>query len=103
MVFSYTSIMAQYKIKVNISPLRLSSASSVQIPAKLKTFKYLQPYVRLSPINLSSATSVNMTGLQSAHCTNSFKNKIVTYQVPYSKKIITFPLLILAAWGGCVF
>ena len=97
MVFSYTSIMAQYKIKVNISPLRLSSASSVQIPAKLKTFKYLQPYVRLSPISLSSATSVNMTGLQSAQCTNLFKNNLKIKLSPIKshilKKNITFPLL----------
>lgn len=81
--------MATQKIlKIYLSPIRLSSASSVQTPHKIKSFKSLQPSVRLSRINLSSASSINMTGLQRAHCTNLFKNNLKITLSPLKSPIL---------------
>ncbi len=77
-----------FKIKGNILTPRLSSASSVHIPTKLNTFKYMQPSICLSRINLSSATSVNVTGLQNAQCTHLFKNNLKIKLSPIKSHIL---------------
>ncbi len=77
--------MAQKQIKINISPLRLSSASTVQIPSKLNYFNHLQPSVLLARMNLSSIRTINMTGLQSVKCIN-LKIKLSPIRSPILRK-----------------
>lgn len=47
-------------LKINLSPLRLHSASSIQIPQNNSSFLRTKPYVRLTPLNLHSATSFHV-------------------------------------------
>ena len=48
---------------MSISPLRLHSASSVQIPSSTRNFNTTFPSVEIRPLNTLSASSVNLHGI----------------------------------------
>ena len=47
------------RIKITISPIRLHSASSLQIPRSTARFNTLLPTVNVSPLKLYSVLSIN--------------------------------------------
>ena len=48
------------RINISISPLRLHSASSVEIPSSTRKFNTLLPSIKIRPLNILSAYSVNL-------------------------------------------
>ena len=50
------------RINISISPLRLYSASSVQIPSSTRKFNTMLPSIKIRPLNILSASSVNLHG-----------------------------------------
>ena len=48
------------RINISISPLRLHSASSVQIPSSTRKFNTMLPSIKIRPLNILSASSVNL-------------------------------------------
>ena len=61
------------RFKVTISPLRLRSASSVQIPYSTNRFKSLLPSVKVTPLKRHTASSINLHG---ASNNNTFRNRL---------------------------
>ena len=53
---------------VRISPIKLHSASSLQVPSKISNFCSLQPRLRLEPLNLSRAKSFHVPSISVSHC-----------------------------------
>ena len=49
-------------LKITISPIRLHSASSLQIPRSAARFNSLLPTVNISPLKLHSVSSINLYG-----------------------------------------
>lgn len=62
------------QLRINLSPIRLHSVSSVRIPHSINDFKSFLPLVKLRPLNLYSASSVNLHGLPNSNvlCRNSY-------------------------------
>ena len=50
------------RLKITISPIRLHSASSLQIPRSTARFNSLLPTVNVSPLKLHSVSSINLYG-----------------------------------------
>ena len=50
-------------INISISPLRLHSASSVQIPSSTRKCNIMLPSIKIRPLNILSASSVNLFGI----------------------------------------
>ena len=50
------------RLKYTISPIRLHSASSLQIPRTTARFNSLLLTVKVSPLNLNSISSINLYG-----------------------------------------
>ena len=67
------------KSKFTISPLRLHSASSIQIPNSLL------PTVNVTPLKLHSASSINLHG---ASNNNSFRNRLRIRLSPLKSPIL---------------
>ena len=51
------------RLKITISPIRLHSASSLQIPRSTARFNSLLPTVNVSPLKLHSVSSINLYGV----------------------------------------
>ena len=60
--------MNRQKIKLNLQPLNLHSASSVFIPPNITDFKSLQPTVRLRPLQLHSASQFHVPSISINKC-----------------------------------
>ena len=58
---------------VTISPLRLHSASSVQIPHSTSRYNSLLPSVNITPLKLHSVSSINLLG---ASNNDIFRNRL---------------------------
>ena len=83
------------RLKITISPIRLHSASSLQIPRSTARFNSLLPTVNVSPLKLHSVSSINLYG---ASYYNIFSNHLrirlspikslilLKYKNPYKKK-----------------
>ena len=50
------------RLKITISPIRLHSAPSLQIPRSIARFNSLLPTVNVSPLKLHSVSSINLYG-----------------------------------------
>ena len=50
-------------VKILLSPLRLHSASSIQIPQSTNRYNSLLPSVYVSPLKLHSSTKINLHGV----------------------------------------
>ena len=50
-------------VKILLSPLRLHSASSIQIPQSTNRYNFMLPSVYVSPLKLHSATKINLHGV----------------------------------------
>ena len=50
------------RFKITFSPIRLHSATSLQIPRSTARFNYLLPTVNVSPLNFLSVSSINLYG-----------------------------------------
>ena len=50
-------------VKILLSPLRLHSASSIQIPQSTNRYNSMIPSVYVSPLKLHSATKINLHGV----------------------------------------
>ena len=50
-------------VKILLSPLRLHSASSIQIPQSINRYNSMLPSVYVSPLKLHSATKINLHGV----------------------------------------
>ena len=50
------------RLKITISPIRLHSASSLQIPRSTVKFNSLLPTVNVLPLNFPSVSSINLYG-----------------------------------------
>ena len=61
------------RLKVTISPIRLHSASSLQIPRSTARFNSLLPTVNVSPLKLHSVSSINLYGASNY---NIFRNHL---------------------------
>ena len=48
---------------ISISPLRLHSASSVQIPSSTRKLNTMLPSIKKRPLNILSASSINLHGI----------------------------------------
>ena len=55
------------RIIISISPLRLHSASSVQIPFSTRKFNTMLPSIKIRPLNILSASSVNLHGITNSN------------------------------------
>ena len=72
-------------IKIQLSPLRLHSASSIQVPKNGIAFLKSKPYVQLSPLNLHSATSVQ---IPTHNSTNIFNNRLAVSLTPLRSPVV---------------
>ena len=61
------------RLKITISPIRLHSASSLQIPRSATRFNSLLPTVNVSPLKLHSVSSINLYGVSNY---NIFRNHL---------------------------
>ena len=50
-------------VKILLSPLRLHSAPSIQIPQSTNRYNSMLPSVYVSPLKLYSATKINLHGV----------------------------------------
>ena len=71
--------------KLNLSPLRLHSASTIQIPKNDNSFLVRKPYVKLVPLNLHSASSFHVPANTS---TKIFNNRPQVCLTPLKSPII---------------
>ena len=61
------------RLKITIYPIRLHSASSLQIPRSTARFNSLLPTVNVSPLKLHSVSSINLYGASNY---NIFRNHL---------------------------
>ena len=73
------------KIRIRVSPLRLHSTTSIQIPRSTHNFRTMLPSVRIRPLNLFFASSIN---LQGAANTNVFRNNLRVRLSPLKSPIL---------------
>ena len=70
-------------VKILLSPLRLHSASSIQIPQSTKRYNSMLPSVYVSPLKLYSATKINLHGVSdSAIFRNHLKVRLSPLKSP---------------------
>ena len=74
-----------YRLKITISPIRLHSASSLQIPHSAARFNSLLPTVNVSPLKLHSASSINLYGASNY---NVFRNHLKIRLSPIKSSIL---------------
>ena len=70
---------------VAISPLRLQSASSVQISYSTSRFNSVLPTVNVTPLKLHSVSSINLHG---ASNNNIFRNRLRIRRSPLKSPIL---------------
>ena len=73
------------RLKVTISPIRLHSASSLQIPRSTARFNALLPTVNVSPLKLHSVSSINLYGASNY---NIFSNHLRIRLSPIKSPIL---------------
>ena len=73
------------RISISICPLRLHSASSVQIPSSTRNFNTMFPSVQIRPLNILSASSVNLHGITNS---NKFHNNLSIRLSPLKSPIL---------------
>ena len=73
------------RINISISPLRLHSASSVQIPSSTRKFNTMLPSIKIRPLNILSASSVNLHGITNS---NVFHNNLRIRLSPLKSPIL---------------
>ena len=61
-------------VKILLSPLRLHSASSIQIPQSTNRYNSMLPSVYVSPLKLYSATKMNLHGVSDSAL---FRNHLI--------------------------
>ena len=61
------------RISISISPLRLHSASSLQIPSSTRNFNIMFPSMKKRLLNILSTSSVNLHGITNS---NVFHNNL---------------------------
>ena len=59
------------RINISISPLRLHSASAVQIPSSTRKFNTMLPSIKIHPLNILSESSVNLHGITNSNVFHS--------------------------------
>ena len=70
-------------VKILLSPLRLHSASSIQIPQSTNRYNSMLPSVYVSPLKLHSATKINLHGVSdSALFRNHLKVRLSPLKSP---------------------
>ena len=67
------SVLRSLDTDISISPLRLHSASSVQIPSSTRKFNTMLPSIKIRPLNILSVSSVNLHGITNS---NVFHNNL---------------------------
>ena len=90
------------RLKITISPIRLHSASSLQIPSSTAKFNSLLPTVNVSHLKLHSVSSINLYGASNY---NIFRNHLrirlspikspihLKYKNPYKRTVSTLIFL----------
>ena len=73
------------RIKITISPIRLHSPSSLQIPRSTARFNSLLPTVNVSPLKLHSVSSINLYGASNY---NIFSNHLRIRLSPIKSPIL---------------
>ena len=73
------------RLKITISPIRLHSASSLQIPRSTARFNSLLPTVNVSPLKLHSLSSINLYGASNY---NIFSNHLRIRLSPIKSPIL---------------
>ena len=73
------------RLKITISPIRLHSASSLQIPRSTARFNSLLPTVNVSPLKLHSVSSINLYGASNY---NIFSNHLRIRLSPIKSPIL---------------
>ena len=73
------------RLKITISPIRLHSASSLQIPRSTARFNSLLPTVNVSPLKLHSVSSINLYGASNY---NIFSNHLKIRLFPIKSPIL---------------
>ena len=73
------------RINISISPLRLHSASSVQIPSSTRKFSTMLPSIKIRPLKILSASSVNLHGITNS---NVFHNNLRIRLSPLKSPIL---------------
>ena len=73
------------RLKITISPIRLHSASSLQIPRSTARFNSLLPTVKVSPLKLHSVSSINLYGASNY---NIFSNHLRIRLSPIKSPIL---------------
>ena len=85
------------RLKITISPIRLHSASSLQIPRSTARFNSLLPTFNVSPLKLHSVSSINLYGASNYNIfsnhlrirLSSIKSPILLkYKNPYKRNSI---------------
>ena len=69
--FLYNYMSITNRLKITISPIRLQSASSLQIPRSTARFNSLLPTVNVSPLKLQSVSSINLYGASNYNIFNN--------------------------------
>ena len=72
-------------INISISPLRLHSASSVQIPSSTRKFNITLPSIKIRPLNTLSGFAVNLHGTTNS---NVFHNNLSIRLSPLKSPIL---------------
>ena len=72
-------------VKILLSPLRLHSASSIQIPQSTNRYNSMLPPVYVSPIKLHSATKINLHGVSDSAI---FKNHLKVRLSPLKSPVL---------------
>ena len=73
------------RLKITISPIRLHSAPSLQIPRSTARFNSLLPTVNVSPLKLHSVSSINLYGASNY---NIFSNHLRIRLSPIKSPIL---------------
>ena len=72
-------------INISISPLRLHSASSVQIPSSTTKFNTMLPSIKIRSLNVLSASFINLHGITNS---NVFHNNLTIRLSPLKSHIL---------------
>ena len=77
------------RIYISLSPFRLHSASSVQIPSSTRKFNTMVPSIKIRPLNILSAFFVNLHGITNS-CVfhNNLRIRLSPLKSPVLRKYI---------------
>ena len=83
------------RLKITICPIRLHSASSLQIPSSTARFNSLLPTVNVSPLKLHSVSSINLYGASNYIFRNHLRIRLsrikspilLKYKNPYERYV----------------